>query len=101
MVITATELKTNLGRYLEAAKHEDVYVTRRGKVAVRISSPSQDRVATLDSLVGIAAGAGAGASAATSTGDAATGTDTGTYVGTVTDAGATADKTCTEHSANQ
>jgi antitoxin (DNA-binding transcriptional repressor) of toxin-antitoxin stability system len=56
MVITATELKANLGRYLDAAKREDIFVTRRGKVVAKISNPTVDKVALLDSLVGVAAG---------------------------------------------
>ena len=54
MMITATELKANVGRYLERAATEDVYVTKNGKVIATISSPARDKQAILDSLVGIA-----------------------------------------------
>lgn len=32
MVITATELKRNLGEYLQLAAKEDIFITRSGKV---------------------------------------------------------------------
>ncbi|MDR1186704.1 MAG: type II toxin-antitoxin system Phd/YefM family antitoxin [Bifidobacteriaceae bacterium] len=56
MLITATELKANVGRYLDHAGREDIFVTRKGKVVAKISSPSDGRVALLGSLVGIAEG---------------------------------------------
>ena len=56
MVITATELKSNMGKYLDTAELEDIYVTRKGKVVAKISSPAQDKLAILDKLVGIAEG---------------------------------------------
>ena len=57
MLITATELKTNLGKYLDTANDEDVFVTRKGKIIAKISNPSNEKIALLDSLVGIANGA--------------------------------------------
>jgi antitoxin (DNA-binding transcriptional repressor) of toxin-antitoxin stability system len=54
MLITATELKANIGRYLDAADREDVFVSRKGKIIAKISNPANDKVALLDSLVGIA-----------------------------------------------
>ena len=44
MFITATELKTNLGKYLILAETEDIYITRNGKVVAKLSNPYQDRV---------------------------------------------------------
>ena len=55
MVITATELKANIGRYLNAASDGDIFVTRNGKLIARLSNPNQDKQALLDSLVGITA----------------------------------------------
>lgn len=52
MSITATELKTNLGKYLRLANTEDVYITRNGKVIARLTSPSQDRRASAQALFG-------------------------------------------------
>ena len=31
MIVTATELKTNLGKYLEIARQQDVFITKNGK----------------------------------------------------------------------
>jgi antitoxin (DNA-binding transcriptional repressor) of toxin-antitoxin stability system len=56
VLITATELKTNIGRYLDTASDEDIFVSRKGKIIAKISNPARDKVALLDSLVGIADG---------------------------------------------
>ena len=39
MSITATELKTNLSKYLLPAATEDIYITRNGKTVARLTSP--------------------------------------------------------------
>lgn len=54
MIVTATELKTNLGKYLEIAKQQDVFITKNGKTIARLTSPSVNKLSVLDSLVGIA-----------------------------------------------
>ena len=53
MSITATELKENLGKYLEMAAEEDVYITKNGKVIARLTDPFSSRVAEMKSLFGI------------------------------------------------
>lgn len=53
MSITATELKLNLGKYLQLAQDEDVYVTKNGRVIVKMTNPYQDRVDIVNSLYGI------------------------------------------------
>ena len=53
MSITATELKTNLSKYLLLSESEDIYITRNGKIIAKLSNPFQDRVELVDSLVGI------------------------------------------------
>ena len=53
MSITATELKTNLSKYLSLSATEDVYITRNGKVISKLTNPFQDRVQLVESLVGI------------------------------------------------
>jgi hypothetical protein len=55
MVITATQLKHNMGHYLTQAQTQDVLVTRNGKIVARISNPTLNKTEILDSLVGIAA----------------------------------------------
>jgi prevent-host-death family protein len=52
MSITATELKTNLSKYLLLASTEDVYITRNGKTIAKLTNPYQDRVAIAESLFG-------------------------------------------------
>ena len=51
--ITATELKSNLGKYLMLAETEDIYITRNGKVVAKLSNPYQDRVDVAKSLFGV------------------------------------------------
>lgn len=53
MSITATELKENLGKYLQLAATEDVFITRNGRVVAKLTSPYQDLVAVAKSLAGI------------------------------------------------
>lgn len=53
MSITATELKENLGKYLQLASNEDIYITKNGKVIAKLSNPYQDRVALAKSLAGV------------------------------------------------
>ena len=53
MVITATEFKTNLGKYLELAAAQDIFITKNGKNIARLTSPSVNKLAVLDSIVGI------------------------------------------------
>ena len=52
MSITATELKENLGKYLQLAATEEIFITRNGKVIAKLSNPYQDRVALAKSLAG-------------------------------------------------
>lgn len=54
MQITATELKMNMGKYLSMASRRDIYITKNGQRIAKLTNPSPDRVAMLDSLVGIA-----------------------------------------------
>ena len=52
MSITATELKTNLSKYLLLAATEDIYITRNGKTVARLTSPYQNKTDILDALYG-------------------------------------------------
>ena len=54
MQITATELQLNMGIYLSMAGRRDIFITKNGKRIAKLTNPSPDRVAVLDSLVGIA-----------------------------------------------
>ena len=53
MIITATEFKTNLGKYLEIAASQDIFITKNGKNIARLTSPAVNKLALLDDLVGI------------------------------------------------
>ena len=56
MTITATELKTNLGKYLEMAASEDIIITKNGTVIAILTKPQFERIAILNSLIGFAKG---------------------------------------------
>ena len=53
MSITATELKTNLSKYLILSATEDIFITRNGKVISKLTNPYQERVDIAKSLFGI------------------------------------------------
>jgi antitoxin (DNA-binding transcriptional repressor) of toxin-antitoxin stability system len=53
MSITATELKTNLSKYLLLAAKEDVFITQYGKIVAKPTDPFQERVEVAESLFGI------------------------------------------------
>ncbi len=53
MSITATELKSNLGKYLLLSETEDIYITKNGKVISKLTNPNQDKVENMKSLFGI------------------------------------------------
>ena len=53
MSITATELKTNLSKYLLLASQEDVFITQYGKIVAKLTNPFQNRVEIAESLFGI------------------------------------------------
>ena len=55
MVVTATEFKKNFGKYLDAIKNEDIAIIKNGKpIAVLTEYNIEDKMASLNSLVGIA-----------------------------------------------
>ena len=54
MIVTATEFKSNLGKYLDMVATQDVYITKNGKNIARLTSPSTNKLAVLDELVGVA-----------------------------------------------
>lgn len=54
MIVTATELKNNLGKYLELVHHEDsIIITKNGEPVARMVPFVLDKKAILDGLVGI------------------------------------------------
>ena len=53
MVVTATEFKTNFGKYLELIAKEDIFITRNGKMVAKVVNP---QVSAVDSLRGMLGG---------------------------------------------
>ena len=51
--ITATELKTNFGKYMELGQKEEIIVTHRGKEIFTIVPRSVDLVRAWESFFGI------------------------------------------------
>ena len=54
MKIALSELKTNVGKYINIAEEEDIYITRNGKQVAKIVSTKRDRISDMKSLFGIA-----------------------------------------------
>ncbi|MCL2324158.1 MAG: type II toxin-antitoxin system prevent-host-death family antitoxin [Actinomycetia bacterium] len=52
MVVTATELKQNLGKYLELANTEEITITKNGQPAAYLSGRLQRKYAALEHLSG-------------------------------------------------
>ena len=53
MLITASEFKSNLSKYLLLASEQDIYITQYGKVIAKLTSPFQERVDIAKSLFGV------------------------------------------------
>ena len=50
MIVTATEFKTNFGKYLDMVTKEDIFITRNGKNIAKVVNP---QVSAVDSLRGM------------------------------------------------
>lgn len=50
MTVTATEFKTNFGKYLELSAHEDIFISRNGKIVAKVVNP---QVSAVDSIRGM------------------------------------------------
>jgi len=53
MVVTATEFKTNFGKYLNLLLQDDIFITKNGKMIAKVSNP---QVSAVDALSGLLAG---------------------------------------------
>ena len=53
MVVTATDLKTNLGKYLDLLDTNDIIITRNGRRVARLIRDEEDVLAEVQSLFGI------------------------------------------------
>jgi prevent-host-death family protein len=52
MFVTATELKSNIGKYLLLVSKEDIFITKNGKSVAKLSSAKQNKVDIVRSLIG-------------------------------------------------
>ena len=50
--ITATDFKTNFGKYLTLAEQENILITKSGKSVVMLSGIKTDKVSDMKSLFG-------------------------------------------------
>ena len=50
MIVSATEFKTNFGKYLDLVAHEDIFITKNGKTIAKVINP---HVSAVDSIRGI------------------------------------------------
>ena len=50
MIVTATEFKTNFGKYLDLIAKEDIFITRNGKTVAKVVCT---QISAVDSLRGI------------------------------------------------
>ena len=57
MIVTATEFKTNIGKYLAMADSEDILITKNGKITAALVNPKEKTKSLTDSLRGILKGA--------------------------------------------
>lgn len=48
MIVTATEFKTNFGKYLDMIAKEDIFITRNGKTIAKVVNP---QISAVDSSV--------------------------------------------------
>lgn len=53
MIVTATEFKTNFGKYLDLLLSEDIFITRNGKTIAKMVNPN---VSAVDSISGMLSG---------------------------------------------
>ena len=53
MTITATEFKSNIGKYLSLVANQDIIITKNGKSVAKLSSTKQDKVDIAKSLFGL------------------------------------------------
>lgn len=50
MIVTATEFKTNFGKYLDMIAKEDIFITRNGKIIAKVVNT---QISAVDSLRGM------------------------------------------------
>jgi prevent-host-death family protein len=53
MLITATEFKKNIGKYLASVEGEDIIITKNGKQVAKLTSINKSDSLLTDSLIGV------------------------------------------------
>ncbi|GAV23541.1 type II toxin-antitoxin system Phd/YefM family antitoxin [Carboxydothermus pertinax] len=53
MIISATEFKSKIGKYLKLAEKEEIIITKNGKRIAKLTSAAEDKTALVKSLIGI------------------------------------------------
>ena len=51
MIVTATEFKTNFGKYLDMVKNEDIYIAHNGKIIAKVINPQTSAVNPLRGML--------------------------------------------------
>ena len=52
MYVTATEFRTNVGKYLELVSKEDIFISKHGKSIATLSASEKTKQRMVDSLAG-------------------------------------------------
>jgi antitoxin (DNA-binding transcriptional repressor) of toxin-antitoxin stability system len=52
MYVSATEFRSNVGKYLELSSHETIYIVKHGKPISRLSGTNDERKKAFESLIG-------------------------------------------------
>lgn len=52
MQVSVSELKTNVGKYIDLAVIQDIFITKNGKQVAKIVSTKIDKVAAMKSVFG-------------------------------------------------
>lgn len=53
MQVSVSELKTNIGKYVDMAEKQDIFITKNGKQVAKLVSTKIDKVAAMKSIFGI------------------------------------------------
>lgn len=57
MIVSATEFKTNIGKYLALVDEEDILITKNGKNVARLTNIRDGNLSAIRSLRGVLKGA--------------------------------------------
>ena len=52
MQVTATEFKTNFGKYLSLASKEEIHITKNGSCVAKLIPP-KPQISVIDKLIGV------------------------------------------------